>query len=158
MARPRPKVVSLSPAAADRVKAILADSGKQYLRVGVSNGGCAGMEYLMEYAEAPERLDEVVEDWLDANCLEKLGQSEESRKILERLAGGSRKPAFSDKALSMMALQKLGRNVDAEKVIEDWKGDPAVKRWMTEVLQTGAGSDLELDNVDYRLIREWMRR
>ncbi|HWA23691.1 MAG TPA: iron-sulfur cluster assembly accessory protein [Caulobacterales bacterium] len=62
MARPRPKVVSLSPAAADRVKAILADSGKQYLRVGVSNGGCAGMEYLMEYAEAPERLDEVVED------------------------------------------------------------------------------------------------
>ncbi len=36
--------------------------GHGYLRVGVKNGGCAGMEYLMEYADAPEPLDEVVED------------------------------------------------------------------------------------------------
>jgi len=33
-----------------------------YLRVGVKNGGCAGMEYLMEYVEAPEAFDEIVED------------------------------------------------------------------------------------------------
>jgi iron-sulfur cluster assembly protein len=62
MARVRPQVVKLTPQAADRVKAILADSGKSYLRVGVNNGGCAGMEYVMEYAEAPEPLDEIVED------------------------------------------------------------------------------------------------
>jgi iron-sulfur cluster assembly protein len=62
MARPRPQVVSLTPAAAARIKAIMAESGKAYLRVGVSNGGCAGMEYLMEYADAPEALDEIVED------------------------------------------------------------------------------------------------
>ncbi|MGE3303161.1 MAG: HesB/IscA family protein [Hyphomonadaceae bacterium] len=60
--RPRPKVVTLTEAAADRVKAILAESGKEYLRVGVKNGGCAGMEYVMEYAEAPAALDEIVED------------------------------------------------------------------------------------------------
>lgn len=30
--------------------------------MGVTNGGCAGMEYVMEYADAPEPLDEVVED------------------------------------------------------------------------------------------------
>jgi iron-sulfur cluster assembly protein len=60
--RPRPQVVSLTDEAANRVKAILADSGKAYLRVGVVNGGCAGMEYLMEYADTPEKLDEIVED------------------------------------------------------------------------------------------------
>ena len=60
--RPRPKVVTLSEAAAERVKAIIAGGQKPYLRVGVVNGGCAGMEYVMEYAEAPAPLDEVVED------------------------------------------------------------------------------------------------
>ncbi|MDX2232872.1 MAG: iron-sulfur cluster assembly accessory protein [Hyphomonadaceae bacterium] len=62
MARARPKVVSLTNAAAERVKAIMAASDKPYLRVGVKNGGCAGMEYVMEYADGPEALDEVVED------------------------------------------------------------------------------------------------
>ncbi|MBL8557532.1 MAG: iron-sulfur cluster assembly accessory protein [Hyphomonadaceae bacterium] len=62
MARPRPKIVTLTDAAADRVKAIMAASQKPYLRVGVKNGGCAGMEYVMEYADAPEPLDEIVED------------------------------------------------------------------------------------------------
>jgi iron-sulfur cluster assembly protein len=62
MARARPKVVTLTDAAADRVKAIMAASAKPYLRVGVKNGGCAGMEYVMEYADAPEPLDEIVED------------------------------------------------------------------------------------------------
>jgi iron-sulfur cluster assembly protein len=32
------------------------------LRVGVKNGGCAGQEYVLEYAEAAQPLDEVVED------------------------------------------------------------------------------------------------
>ena len=62
MPRPRPKVVSLTDAAAERVKAIMATSAKPYLRVGVKNGGCAGMEYVMEYADVVEPLDEVVED------------------------------------------------------------------------------------------------
>jgi iron-sulfur cluster assembly protein len=60
--RPRPKVVTLSDSAAARVKEIMAASQKPFLRVGVKNGGCAGMEYVMEYADAPEPLDEIVED------------------------------------------------------------------------------------------------
>jgi iron-sulfur cluster assembly protein len=32
------------------------------LRVGVKNGGCAGQEYVLEYAETIAPLDEVVED------------------------------------------------------------------------------------------------
>jgi iron-sulfur cluster assembly protein len=62
--RPRMSVVSLTDAAAERVKAIIARSDKPLVgvRVGVRNGGCAGMSYTMEYAEARQPLDEVVED------------------------------------------------------------------------------------------------
>ena len=62
--RPRPKVVSLTDRAAVRVKEIMARAEKPYagLRVGVKNGGCAGQEYVLEYAEAAAPLDEVVED------------------------------------------------------------------------------------------------
>ncbi|MBU1288400.1 MAG: iron-sulfur cluster assembly accessory protein [Alphaproteobacteria bacterium] len=60
--RPRPKPVSLTDAAAVRVKEIMNERGAGFLRVGVKNGGCAGMEYVMDYAKAPEPLDEVVEE------------------------------------------------------------------------------------------------
>ena len=64
----RPHVVRLldrlSGRAAERVKAIVANASKQIvaLRIGVKNGGCAGMEYTMEWAEHQRPLDEVVED------------------------------------------------------------------------------------------------
>ncbi len=60
--RPRPKVVTLTDAAATRVREVMAEREKGYLRVGVKNGGCAGMEYTMDYAEAPDAMDERVED------------------------------------------------------------------------------------------------
>ena len=62
--RPRPKVVTLTERAAARVKEIMAKGEKPYvgLRVGVKNGGCAGQEYVLEYAEGAAPLDEVVED------------------------------------------------------------------------------------------------
>ena len=62
--RPRPKVVTLSDAAAARVREIMKRAEKPYagLRVGVKNGGCAGQEYVLAYAEAAAPLDEIVED------------------------------------------------------------------------------------------------
>ena len=62
--RPRPKVMTLTDAAAERVKAIIgkAKTPVVALRLGVKNGGCAGMEYTMEWAEYQKPLDEVVED------------------------------------------------------------------------------------------------
>ena len=58
------KVISLTDRAADRIKAIMADADRPIagLRVGVKNGGCAGMSYTMEMAAAPAPGDEVVED------------------------------------------------------------------------------------------------
>jgi iron-sulfur cluster assembly protein len=62
--RPRPKVVTLTEGAAARVREIMGKAEKPYagLRVGVKNGGCAGQEYVLEYAETAGPLDEVVED------------------------------------------------------------------------------------------------
>lgn len=62
--RPRPKVVTLTERAAARVREIMDRSEKPYagLRVGVKNGGCAGQEYVLEYAVAAGPLDETVED------------------------------------------------------------------------------------------------
>src|SRR5262245_50684186 len=64
MSRPRPKVMTLTDAAAEHVKSIMAKAGSPVvaLRIGVKNGGCAGMEYTMEWAEHQQSLDEVVED------------------------------------------------------------------------------------------------
>ena len=66
MIKPRRKfqVVTLSDAAADKIRTIMANTDKPFLglRVGVKNGGCAGMSYTMEYAEAVHPSDEVVED------------------------------------------------------------------------------------------------
>ena len=63
-ARPRPQVMRLTDAAADRIKAIMAKADKPIagVRVGVKNGGCAGMSYTMEYAAEAAKFDEVVED------------------------------------------------------------------------------------------------
>jgi iron-sulfur cluster assembly protein len=54
----------LSEAAAERIKAVMANAEHPIaaVRVGVKNGGCAGMSYFMEYADQIDPLDEVIED------------------------------------------------------------------------------------------------
>jgi iron-sulfur cluster assembly protein len=62
--RPRPQVIRLTDAAAERIKFVMANAVKPVVgvRVGVKNGGCAGMTYTMEYAEEIAKADEMVED------------------------------------------------------------------------------------------------
>ncbi|MBN9062909.1 MAG: Fe-S cluster assembly scaffold SufA [Rhizobiales bacterium 65-9] len=58
------QVISLTEAAAARVKEIMAVADEPVLgvRVGVKNGGCAGMSYTMEYAKETKPLEDVLED------------------------------------------------------------------------------------------------
>jgi iron-sulfur cluster assembly protein len=58
------KVMTLTDAAAARVQEIIAASDKPIagLRVGVKNGGCAGMSYTMEFAEEMAPHDEIIDD------------------------------------------------------------------------------------------------
>ena len=60
--RPRPQLVTLTDAAAARVREILSEREQGFLRVGVKNGGCAGMEYVMDYVSERSPMDELVTD------------------------------------------------------------------------------------------------
>ncbi|HYC01760.1 MAG TPA: iron-sulfur cluster assembly accessory protein [Azospirillaceae bacterium] len=60
----RPKAMTLTDAAAERVRAIIAKADKPVvgLRIGVKARGCSGMSYFVEYAEEKRKFEEVVED------------------------------------------------------------------------------------------------
>jgi iron-sulfur cluster assembly protein len=57
-------IMSLTDAAADRARQLIEKSPQPIaaLRVGVKNGGCAGMSYTMDFVEKIEPFDEVVEE------------------------------------------------------------------------------------------------
>ena len=61
--RPRPQVMTVTPAAAERVKALIDKRDKPTvgIRIGVRSKGCSGMSYTLEYAEQQEPMDEVVD-------------------------------------------------------------------------------------------------
>ena len=58
---PGKQAVSITPAAAKQIARLMAKDGHQGLRIGVKKGGCAGMEYTMDYVTSVNPLDEVVE-------------------------------------------------------------------------------------------------
>ena len=53
--------VTITPAAVKHITRLMEKDGKSGLRIGVKKGGCAGMEYTMEYADEIDPMDEVVE-------------------------------------------------------------------------------------------------
>ncbi|WP_020695588.1 HesB/IscA family protein [Reyranella massiliensis] len=61
--RPRPQVMTVTPLAAERVKALIEGRGKPTagIRIGVRSKGCSGMSYTLEFADKQEPMDEVVE-------------------------------------------------------------------------------------------------
>ena len=58
---PGKAAVTLTPLAARRIAALMARQGKSGLRISVKKGGCAGMEYTMDYVTEVNPHDEVVE-------------------------------------------------------------------------------------------------
>jgi len=58
---PGKQAVTLTPAAAKQIARLMARDGSQGLRIGIKKGGCAGMEYTMDYVSEVNPLDEVVD-------------------------------------------------------------------------------------------------
>ncbi|NTF07777.1 Fe-S cluster assembly scaffold SufA [Agrobacterium rubi] len=56
-------VMTMTEAAASRVKAIVENSGPDAkgLRVGIKKGGCAGMEYTIDMVTEPSAKDDLIE-------------------------------------------------------------------------------------------------
>ncbi len=61
--RPRPQVMTVTPLAAERVKALIDSRGKPTagVRIGVRTKGCSGLSYTLEFADKQEPMDEVVQ-------------------------------------------------------------------------------------------------
>lgn len=58
---PGKQAVSMTPAASAQIAKLMAKDGHKGLRIGVKKGGCAGMEYTMDYVDDVDPNDEVVE-------------------------------------------------------------------------------------------------
>ena len=58
---PGKQAVTITPAAVRRITKLMARNGHEGLRIGVKKGGCAGMEYTMDFADSVDPMDEVVE-------------------------------------------------------------------------------------------------
>ncbi|SEL05307.1 iron-sulfur cluster assembly protein [Roseovarius azorensis] len=58
---PGRQAVTMTPVAATQIARLMGRDGHQGLRIGVKKGGCAGMEYTMEYVTKVDPHDEVVE-------------------------------------------------------------------------------------------------
>ncbi len=58
---PGKQAVTITDRAAAHISRLMEKKGHSGLRIGVKKGGCAGMEYTMEYVDAPDPNDEVVE-------------------------------------------------------------------------------------------------
>ncbi len=58
---PGKQAVSITPAAATQIARLMHKAGHAGLRIGVKKGGCAGMEYTMDYVDEADPMDEAVE-------------------------------------------------------------------------------------------------
>jgi iron-sulfur cluster assembly protein len=58
---PGKQAVTITPAAIQRIRSLMEKDASTGLRIGVKKGGCAGMEYTMEFANEINSMDEVVE-------------------------------------------------------------------------------------------------
>lgn len=58
---PGKAAVTMTPAATKEIARLMAKQGAAGLRIGVKKGGCAGMEYTMDYVAEQNPFDEVVE-------------------------------------------------------------------------------------------------
>lgn len=58
---PKGQAITLTNSAAAQIVRLMSKSGKEGLRIGVKKGGCAGMEYTMEFVDIVGEHDEIVE-------------------------------------------------------------------------------------------------
>lgn len=58
---PGKQAVTITPAAVTQITKLMERDGRAGLRVGVKKGGCAGMEYTMDYVDEADPNDEVVD-------------------------------------------------------------------------------------------------
>ena len=88
----------------------------------------------------PDAVDERLEDWLAAKCLERLGRASEARDLLGRLASAGATRGGTGRLVSALALRQIGRQADAARALAAWsaeQGDTRVAGWGRRVWSGG---------------------
>jgi len=111
----------------------------------------------------PEDVDERVEDWMAARCLERAGKAPEARVLFERLAAAPKARGAVGGLLSAASLAVLGRRADALRAFDEWAAlqtDPRVSAWGRRVCE-GQPADWPADvpsNEEHRTVTAWLRK
>ena len=108
----------------------------------------------------PEDVDERVEDWMAAQCLERAGKPGEARVLVERLAADTKARNTVGGLLSAVALATLGSQPDAVRALDEWaalQADPRIAAWGRRIFEgqpagwpAGAPS-----NEEHRAVTAW---
>jgi hypothetical protein len=86
----------------------------------------------------PEDVDERVEDWMAAQCLERAGKPGEARVLFERLAASPKARGAVGGLLSAASLSVLGRRDDAARALDEWaplQTDPRIGAWGRRIFE-----------------------
>jgi hypothetical protein len=111
----------------------------------------------------PEDVDERVEDWMAAQCLERAGKPVEARVLFERLAASPKARGAVGGLLSAAALTGLGRQADAVRAFDEWAAlqtDPRVTAWGRRIFegQPAGWPEGMPSNEEHRALTAWQQK
>ncbi|MBK9708472.1 MAG: DUF5107 domain-containing protein [Acidobacteria bacterium] len=106
-----------------------------------------------------EEIDERPADWLLSIAAEKLKKTEESKSALNRIVAFNKQGASINTLISAMALKKLGRQAEAQKLMNDWvvRDKSRLAQWAMRLFQGRPADDLMADDSNFRVIRECIK-
>lgn len=55
------KILSVTPRALEKLKALVQANGAEGIRIGVRSGGCSGFSYIIDYARGQSEFDELID-------------------------------------------------------------------------------------------------
>ena len=111
----------------------------------------------------PEDVDERVEDWMAAQCLERAGKTAETRVLFESLAASPKARGTIGGLLSAASLARLGRRADAMRAFDEWAAlqtDPRIAAWGRRVFegQPAAWPAGVPSNEEHRTVTAWQQK
>ena len=111
----------------------------------------------------PEDVDERVEDWMAAQCLERAGKTGEARVLFERLAATPKARGAVGGLLSAAALAGLARRADGVRAFDEWaalQADPRITTWGRRIFegQPAAWPAGAPSNEEHRAVTAWQQK
>ena len=106
-----------------------------------------------------EDVDERLADWLESLCYEKLNKRDESRAALNRIVSFKSRREGVNTLISALALQKLGKQVEAERSLNDWAGKEHINPladWCLRVFKRLPVGEIVVDDLNLRVIKAWV--